>query len=301
MTCTIMIEALKPSKMTLFKGASMTTKPHLIAIDLDGTLLNGEKNITERTKAVIYEAKKQGHHVAIATGRPYRASVRYYRELALDTPIVNFNGAFVHHPLDHSFGTYHSPMELETAKTIVASCHEISVKNMIAEVIDDVYLHQHDELIMQNMIMGNSSIYTGGIHTNLKDHPTSLLIHPHEEQLATLRAMLKEQHAEMIEHRVWAAPLNIIEIVRAGLNKAVGLKRLAEHFNVPQERIIAFGDEDNDLEMIEYAGTGVAMGNAIDQLKNIANETTITNEEDGVARFLENRLNLSLSDERRLS
>ncbi len=279
----------------------MTTKPHLIAIDLDGTLLNGEKNISERTKAVIYEAKRRGHHVAIATGRPYRASVRYYNELALDTPIVNFNGAFVHHPLDSTFGTYHSPMELETAKSIISSCNEINVKNMMAEVLDDVYLHQHDELIMQNMIMANSSIYTGEIHTNLKDDPTSLLIHPHEEQLSNLRTMLKEHHAEMIEHRVWAAPLNVIEIVRAGLNKAVGLKRLAEHLNVPQERIIAFGDEDNDLEMIEYAGTGVAMGNAIAPLKNIANEITTSNEEDGLAAYLEERLNIKISDKRQLS
>ncbi len=287
--------------MTLFKGASMTTKPHLIAIDLDGTLLNSEKNISERTKSVIAEARRQGHHVAIATGRPYRASVRYYNELALDSPIVNFNGAFVHHPLDRSFGTYHSPMELNTARSIVSSCTEINVKNIMAEVLDDVYLHQHDELIMQNMIMNESSIYTGEIHKNLKDNPTSLLIHPHEQQLADLRSMLKEHHAEMIEHRVWAAPLNIIEIVRAGLNKSVGLKRLAEHFNVPQERIIAFGDEDNDLEMIEYAGTGVAMGNAITELKNISNEITMTNEEDGVASFLEERLNIILPDKRQLS
>ncbi|WP_273850119.1 Cof-type HAD-IIB family hydrolase [Guptibacillus spartinae] len=279
----------------------MTTKPHLIAIDLDGTLLNSEKNISERTKSVIFEAKRQGHHVAIATGRPYRASVRYYNELALDSPIVNFNGAFVHHPLDPSFGTHHSPMDLTTAKSIVSSCKEINVKNMMAEVLDDVYLHQHDELIMQNMIMNDSSIFTGEIHKNLKDDPTSLLIHPHEQQLADLRQMLRDHHAEMIEHRVWAAPLNIIEIVRAGLNKAVGLQRLAAHFNVPQERIIAFGDEDNDLEMIEYAGTGVAMGNAIDELKNIANEVTITNEEDGIATFLEERLKLSTSDKRQLS
>lgn len=279
----------------------MTTKPHLIALDLDGTLLNSEKNISERTKSVIFEAKRQGHHVAIATGRPYRASVRYYNELALDSPIVNFNGAFVHHPLDHSFGTHHSPMELTTAKSIVSSCSEINVKNIMAEVLDDVYLHQHDELIMQNMIMNDSSIFTGEIHKNLKDDPTSLLIHPHEQQLADLRQMLRDHHAEMIEHRVWAAPLNIIEIVRVGLNKAVGLQRLASHFNVPKERIIAFGDEDNDLEMIEYAGTGVAMGNAIDELKNIANEVTITNEEDGIATFLEERLKLSISDKRQLS
>ncbi|MCA0987783.1 Cof-type HAD-IIB family hydrolase [Guptibacillus algicola] len=272
----------------------MTTKPHLIAIDLDGTLLNGEKNISERSKAAIDEARKQGHHVAIATGRPFRASSRYYDELSLDSPMINFNGAFVHHPLDRSFGTYHTPLDLQTAHSIVNSCNEINVKNIMAEVMDDVYLHKHDDQILQSMIMKESSIITGEIHKNLNHDPTSLLILPHDEQLSDLRDTLHKHHAETIEHRVWAAPWNVIEIVKIGLNKAVGLRRLAEHFNVPQDRVIAFGDEDNDLEMIEYAGTGVAMGNAIDPLKNIANEITLTNEEDGIAVYLEERLNLSL-------
>ncbi len=76
------------------------------------------------------------------------------------------------------------------------------------------------------------------------------------------------------------------------MSKAVGLQRIAAHYNIPQENIIAFGDEDNDYEMIDYAGTGVAMGNAIDGLKGKANEVTLSNEEDGIAVFLEKKLNL---------
>ncbi|HLT56180.1 MAG TPA: HAD hydrolase family protein, partial [Bacillota bacterium] len=74
--------------------------------------------------------------------------------------------------------------------------------------------------------------------------------------------------------------------------KAVGLKKVAQHYNIPKERIIAFGDEDNDMEMIDFAGVGVAMGNAIEPLKNIANHVTKTNEEDGIAEFLEEYLQL---------
>ncbi|MGV2516493.1 UNVERIFIED_CONTAM: Cof-type HAD-IIB family hydrolase, partial [Bacillus subtilis] len=69
-------------------------------------------------------------------------------------------------------------------------------------------------------------------------------------------------------------------------NKAVGLQKISEYYDVPRERIIAFGDEDNELEMLEFAGCGVAMGNGIDEFKQIANRRTATNEEDGVARFL---------------
>lgn len=72
----------------------------------------------------------------------------------------------------------------------------------------------------------------------------------------------------------------------------MGLKRVSNYLEIPQNRIIAFGDEDNDLEMLEFAGTGVAMGNAISPVKTVANTTTLTNEEDGIAVFLEEKFNL---------
>lgn len=78
-------------------------KQHLIALDLDGTLLTDNKIISTRTKHTIAKAKEQGHIVVISTGRPFRASYDYYKELDLNTPIVNFNGAYVHHPLDSNW------------------------------------------------------------------------------------------------------------------------------------------------------------------------------------------------------
>lgn len=76
----------------------MRNDQHLIALDLDGTLLTNEKTISPTTKRVLEKAKQEGHIVMIATGRPYRSSAMYYSELDLSTPIVNFNGALVHHP-----------------------------------------------------------------------------------------------------------------------------------------------------------------------------------------------------------
>src|SRR5690606_41588100 len=90
------------------------TKQHLIALDLDGTLLKDDKTISTKTKATLEKAKKAGHAIMIATGRPYRSSSMYYQELGLTTPIVNFNGAFVHHPLDQNWGVYHDTLDLKT-------------------------------------------------------------------------------------------------------------------------------------------------------------------------------------------
>lgn len=267
-------------------------KKHLIALDLDGTLLKNDKTISLKTKQVLNKAMEAGHEVMIATGRPYRSSEIYYKELNLNTPSVNFNGAFVHHPKDHSWGMFHSPLEISVAKDIVDACSNFNFYNIIAEVIDDVYFHYHDEKLLDIFGFGNPHITTGDLRKFLKDAPTSMLIHSEEEQVEKIRKHLSTVHAEVIEHRSWGAPFPVIEIVKNGLNKAVGLKKVSEYYDIPPERIIAFGDEDNDLEMLEYAGHGVAMGNAIDEAKNIANEVTYSNEEDGIGHYLNDVLNL---------
>ncbi len=268
------------------------SKPHLIALDLDGTLLTNEKKITPRTKATIKKAKENGHIVVIATGRPHRASMTYYHELSLNTPMVNFNGAYTHHPADKYWGTYHSPLQLNTAKSIIETCHTFQVKNMFAEVINDVYAHRYDNDIHELFSLDDTTIKTGDLLYHLTEDPTSLLIFPENNQVDLIKKHLEEIHADLIEYRNWGTPWNVIEIIRAGISKATGLQQIADYYNIPSERVIAFGDEDNDLEMIEFAGHGIAMENAIDDLKNIAKTVTKSNEEDGIAIYLEKTLAL---------
>lgn len=267
-------------------------QPHLIVLDLDGTLLNDEKIITEKTKLTLLKAKEAGHQVMIATGRPYRASDIYYRELGLSTPIVNFNGALIHHPTNLAWQTIHTPIDLGIVHDVVDSVHQYEYENIIAEVQDDVYVHTADERILNIFNMGNPRVTMGDLSLHLKENPTSLLIQSNEVNASIIRDHLQNVHAELIDHRRWGAPLHVIEIVKRGLSKAVGISYISKEMQIPRDRIIAFGDEDNDLEMIDYAGVGVAMGNAISPLKNIANEVTLTNNEDGIAKILMERLKL---------
>lgn len=268
-------------------------QPHLIVLDLDGTLLTDEKVISEKTKRTILKAKEAGHEVMIATGRPYRASKIYYHELGLHTPIVNFNGAFVHHPLDQNWHTVHKPIDLKVVQEVVESLNRDQFENLVAEVMDDVYVQYHDEKLLNIFSMGDPKVTTGALKDYLKDNPTSLLIQSNEKSVPIIRKYLADTKAELIDHRRWGDPFPVIEIVRHGLNKAIGLSHVAKKLDIPRDRIIAFGDEDNDLEMIDYAGVGVAMGNGIGQLKNIANEITTSNNEDGIAEVLIDRLHLS--------
>ena len=265
-------------------------KEHLIVLDLDGTLLNDTQTITPYTFDTLMKAKAAGHHVMIATGRPYRASFQYYKQLDLNTPIVNFNGAFVHHPRSSSFQAMHSPLALSVVHDVVDSVDKLIYENLIAEVKDDVYLHNEDDKLHFLLTNGNPKITKGNLKMNLLEDPTSLLIQAEDSFVPVIRQHLQDVHAELIEHRKWGAPFPVIEIVRKGLNKAVGISKIAHELQIPRDRIIAFGDEDNDLEMIDYAGTGVVMSNGIDELKSIANVITDSNNEDGIGKFLTERL-----------
>ncbi|MEE1131948.1 MAG: Cof-type HAD-IIB family hydrolase [Caryophanon sp.] len=265
---------------------------HLVVLDLDGTLLTNDKTIAQQTKQTLLQAKDAGHHVMIATGRPYRASAPFYEELGLVTPIVNFNGAFVHHPFNTNWQTFHQPIDLSVVHDVVSSIHAYEYENLLAEIKDDVYIHREDQWMSPLYSMGNPLIRIGDLRDTLPADPTSLLISANERNVPIIRNHLQAVHAEVIEHRRWGAPFPLIEIVKKGLNKAVGIDLVAKELGIPRERIIAFGDEDNDLEMLEYAGVGVAMGNAIDSVKNIANEITLSNEENGIAVILQERLKL---------
>lgn len=269
-------------------------KKHLIALDLDGTLLTDKKTISTRTKEIVLRAMKAGHVVVIATGRPHRASIQYYHELGLITPMVNFNGALIHHPTNRKWDVLHNPMPLRTAKAIMAASYDLNVRNLLAEVLDDVYLEQYDEEIIGLFAETKDAppFTVGNLKNKLKEDPTSLLIFPKEKDVKLIQTHLTDYHAEVIDHRNWGAPYHIFEIVKKGMNKAVGLQKIAKYYQIPKENIIAFGDESNDLEMIDYAGIGVAMGNGINELKSIAKYVTDTNEQNGVGNFLEKYLRL---------
>ncbi|ADI27744.1 Cof-type HAD-IIB family hydrolase [Geobacillus sp. C56-T3] len=267
-------------------------KPYLIALDLDGTLLKEDKTISPFTKDVIRRTIDTGHFVVIATGRPYRASSMYYEELGLATPIVNFNGAFVHHPRQPSWGMHHYPLPLAVVKDIVEISESYGIKNMMAEVLDNVYFHQHDEVLLDIVRLGNPTVEIGDLRRSLGKDPTSVLVYTDDDHIERIQSHLANVYANVIHQRRWSEPWHVIEIIRHGVHKAAGLKQVADYFGIPRERVIAFGDEDNDLEMIDWAGLGVAMGNAIEPLKTIADDVAKTNEEDGVGVYLQDLLRL---------
>src|SRR5699024_6128383 len=122
---------------------------------------------------------------------------------------------------------------------------------------------------------------------SLTYNPTAITVFSPEEKMADIREKIEEHYGDQVSVRTWGGILPCLEIVRKSINKAVGVKAIADFHRIPVDNILAFGDENNDLEMLEYAGLGVAMKNATEEIKAAANDITrLTNDEDGLADYL---------------
>lgn len=267
----------------------------LIAIDLDGTTLNNESVLTPETEKTLRSLTAQGHIVSIATGRPFRTSVQYYKQLQLTTPIVNFNGAWCHHPQnDHWDFGYHKSLDREIALSFLPLNEFSAVRLLAAESKDNIYVDRLGEETYSNGPSIQKFKAKAFTADSLNENPTTVNVFTHvEKNLPYIQEQILNDYNKTIEIRTWGGLSPALEIVAKGIQKAMGIEHIAKSYNIPRKNIIAFGDEANDYEMIQYAGHGVVMKNGIESLKDISDDITLkSNHQNGLASYLNNYFDL---------
>lgn len=260
---------------------------HLIAIDLDGTTLNNQSKLSQFTIETLQKLDNLGHLVMIVTGRPYRNSIDIYNEMNINSPMVNFNGALCHHPRKPQWiPAYHEELDKEIAFELFAHQDDLNINLLIAE--------GRDRLFTSSMNLPDSPFFPKDIaeisqldRAHLTQNPTALTILCDVDKQKNVEERIMNRYGDDVSVRTWGGVLPILEVVRQGINKSVAVDKVSKFYHIPNENILAFGDENNDLEMIKYAGLGVAMKNATDEIKGVADtQTKFTNDEDGLAHFL---------------
>lgn len=264
----------------------------LIAIDLDGTTLNAQSLISPKTEQTLKKAIDNGHYVSIATGRPYRMSHQFYQQLGLTTPMVNFNGALVHIPEKKWDLESEDNIERDLVFDILAQKKELQLDFVAAENKETFYIDTLDGFDPK-FFASKATLDNLLTAKNLRTNPTSMMVRTTPNQAEKVADTLTKQYGDYIDVRTWGGPMPILEMVAKGIQKAHGVDQVANFLSVKPADIIAFGDEHNDEEMLSYAGWGVAMNNATDKIKSVANDVTEkTNDQDGLADYLENYLDL---------
>ncbi|AEV95295.1 Cof-type HAD-IIB family hydrolase [Pediococcus claussenii] len=265
----------------------------LITLDLDGTTLNQASSLSNTTIKTLQAASNAGHIVSIITGRPYRMAVDIYDQLQLKTPMANFNGALTHIPHQSWAGEYRRSINKSIVLDLLKNKDKYHIE-LLAVEDKDSYLADHGSpasfdffphTIAKNQILTPES---------LRKNPTSItiLVEPRYEN--QVKNQLLHHYGDFIEIGVWGGPNSVLEIVSKGIQKAKAVSYIANYYGIDRSNIIAFGDEHNDAEMLDFVGRGVAMKNATPQIKGIANDITeFDNDHDGVARYLTQYLKLA--------
>lgn len=263
-------------------------KQHLIALDLDGTLLEGFNTYDEETFAYLRKLNDEGHIIVIATGRPYRSSNFVYDALNLHSPIINYNGARVTNPTDPTYPITDIRINREDLLDIVEHVREYLV-GVFCEVIDDIYVQNYTDGIHPFLHVDGGILHKGELKDILPDNPNGALFFLKEEKVSEFENYINNEYIGKLYTRYWGMNgYHIVEVYSPEVDKQMSFIKIREYYNIPKERCIAIGDGHNDIGLIEASGIGVAMGNAHPELKKVAKYHTEDYKNQGVLKFLKN-------------
>ena len=278
----------------------------LLALDLDGTLLDSRGQISERNRIAIDNARGQGVHVALVTGRRFRDSRPVALELGLDVPLISHNGALTKHAATLQTVCV-LPLPVDAAREALQIGRKAGADSLLSDDHEGLGVLVYDHIRGGNTAVHKYISWARRIHgeaeganavqqveslENYLDHDPIHLsfsggcaeMDQLEETLMTeLGATVKVLSTKYLEQ-----DFTLLDIVNAAASKGAGVAAAAAELGVIREDIMAIGDNYNDLEMLLFAGTGIVMANAPLSLREIAGlHPTASNREDGVALAIE--------------
>ena len=251
--------------------------------DFDGTLLTPQHTISPRTVAAIKRLTANGIPFVPISARSPLGILPYWKQLETNNVLVAFSGALIlNQRLELIYSVQIDPKDILDINTVLADhpllgvnyytnndCHARDVENkwvIYERSVTKIEIHPFDEVAARS--------------------PHKIQIIGEAEEIIEIEIILKEKFPHLSICRSHA---NFLEVMHKSATKGSAVRFLEDYFGVKDDEVIAFGDNFNDLDMLEHAGLGVAMGNAPDEIKQAANVVTATNNEDGLALILEEK------------
>lgn len=254
-----------------WKGENMY---EIIVSDLDGTLFRSDKTISAYTVSVLKEYEKLGYKIIFATARPPRETLKFLPADLKKDIVICYNGALI---INEGKILYKRELNRETVLNIIQLAESYEETNICLEINDRLYSNFciksfFGDINFKNIDLWNlafNNVYkvmicnSGGVNPDL------------------IQNLPKECRPILTDGGT------LCQIMHPVVSKWNGIQFLMKRLNISEKRIITFGDDYNDMEMIMNCGLGVAVGNAVDAIKKTANHTTLSNDDDGVATFLD--------------
>ena len=262
----------------------------LVAIDMDGTLLNSKKELLEETKQYFknFHNKNTETLLVLCTGRPESGIRPYLKDLGYleeNHYIISQNGANI-----YESQTGKRVMDAFVDSAAIQKWIELGKKHGISVMgagVDYYYSFDEDptEWMEFDVKLVSGKLKRIPTKESLNTDFYKILLMGDEEQLSEFETFIPQEWRD--EFYVVRSQKYLVEVLTKGVNKAFGLEKLAQKLNIEPSEIAAIGDAANDIEMLEYAGLAIAMGNASEEVKAIADIVTDTNENNGVIKAID--------------
>ena len=245
----------------------------MIVSDLDGTLLRSDKTISAHSIEVLRSIEEKGIQLVFATARPPRDAFRLNPDELKNNLVICYNGAVIYNNKEL---IYSREMPLSTTREIFKEAGRFGL-NQISTEVNDV-LHSNFDVAK---VFGSIPYTSVDLDEYAFEKTHKVMIYAEEKIPAGFIQDLPETCTVVVTDQG-----TLCQIMPRDVSKWNSIAHVLEDLEMDQQSVIAFGDDFNDMEMIQHAGMGVAMGNAVDELKTLADHVTVTNDQDGFAVFL---------------
>ncbi len=274
----------------------------MVCIDMDGTLLGKGKKISEESKKVIKKIHDKGVEIVVTTGRIYNNAAYYSNLLGVKSPVIAANGAIVREKYSNKV-IYENAMETDVCLKLIELLYKmdfffhfytldsIYCGDKITKLGTELYMTKqvgYENLKIKYHIIKNLEEWKAFFKRTNGQITKCIAFSPRPSKITALKKELNN----MDDIVYFGAGSRSVEINNKGVSKGRGVKALADYYGFKREEIVCIGDNENDISMIEYAGLGVAMGNAIDEVKALADYITDTNKKNGVAKAIKKIFNV---------
>ena len=272
------------------------TPIRLVAIDIDGTLLDPHFRVSQRNLAALLSAHQSGIQILLATGRRHDYALPVVQELGIPVWLISSNGALVRSSSGETFAADFLPVR--TALKLIEHMDKFRPNAVVTfdrQGQDCLILEQEHTLnrSISRWIEKNSAHirYVSRLEEALTEDPVQAMYCGEIGRMKAAQGRLGKAdflgEISILRTQYDYRDLCILDILNRDCSKGHALRRWAEHYGIPQEQIMAIGDNFNDLEMLEYAGLPVIMANASEELKQNGWRVTASNAESGVAQAVE--------------
>ena len=253
----------------------------LVAVDLDGTLLNDSKQVSDRTAAALRCLPSRGVKVVIASARPPLSVRHIHAMLGLDTWTINYNGALIwDEPAKRPI--FHRPMAPRTVGQIIDAARDMFEEILVScEILDRWYTDRHDDpsLTTETGKLFKPDV-VAPLHTFCDQPITKLLLLAEPRIINRVEPLLAQAFQAQVSFV--RTDDHMLQIMDRRVSKAVALQKVAREYGVPMSQVMAIGDAPNDVGMLQAAGVAVAMDNAHDVVKKVAGWVAPSNNDHGV-------------------